>query len=240
MVAKFNWGGNGATLGRMKCLEAMLPISEVGTPDHEYMADYIREKRLLLVCKYRKYIQSKISSLGECTYVRPLTDKKWQPFVLDDIFSISSGTRLETRNKQPGNRPFIGAADNNNGVTGFVSNNNASNDRNVLGVNYNGNGMCIGFYHPYECIFSDDVKRFHLKNYEDNAYVLLFFKAIILKQKSKFGYLYKFNAERMSKQRLLVPVNDNGEPDYEYMEQYAKNMMVKKYKQYLAFIDAKE
>ena len=71
-------------------------------------------------------------------------------------------------------------------------------------------------------------------------YVLLFFKAIILKQKSKFGYLYKFNAERMSKQRLLVPVNDNGEPDYEYMEQYAKNMMVKKYKQYLAFIDAKE
>lgn len=85
MVAKFNWGGNGATLGRMKCLEAMLPISEVGTPDHEYMADYIREKRLLLVCKYRKYIQSKISSLGECTYVRPLTDKKWQPFVLDDI-----------------------------------------------------------------------------------------------------------------------------------------------------------
>ena len=114
-----------------------------------------------------------------------------------------------------------------------------SSEGNVLGVNYNGNGMCIGFYHPYECIFSDDVKRFHLKNYEDNAYVLLFFKSIILKQKSKFGYLYKFNAERMAKQRLLVPVNDDCKPDYEYMEQYAKNMMLKKYKQYLAFLDAK-
>lgn len=240
MVAKFNWGGNGATLGRMKRLEAMLPTSESDAPDYEYMADYIREKRHALMCKYRKYLQRQISNLGKCADVLPLTDKKWEPFILDDIFKISSGTRLESRNKQLGTRPFIGAADNNNGVTGFVSNNNASKDSNVLGVNYNGNGMCIGFYHPYECIFSDDVKRFHLKNYEDNAYVLLFFKSIILKQKSKFGYLYKFNAERMAKQRLLVPVNDDGKPDYEYMEQYAKNMMLKKYKQYLAFLETKE
>mgnify|MGYP000865696617 CR=1 FL=1 len=240
MIAKFNWGGNGATLGRMKRLEAMLPTSELGTPDFEYMTNYICEKRLSMLNRYKKYIRQQIIFLGDHIDMIPLKDKKWAPLILDDIFTIGSGTRLETRNKQPGNKPFVGAADNNNGVTGFVSNTNASNDRNVLGVNYNGNGMCIGFYHPYECIFSDDVKRFHLKNYEDNAYVLLFFKAIILQQKSKFGYLYKFNAERMSKQRLLVPVNDAGEPDYEYMEQYSKNMMLKKYKQYLEFLDNKE
>ena len=142
---------------------------------------------------------------------------------------------------QIGNRPFIGATDNyiNNGITEWVNNTNESIDQNLLGVNYNGSVGEV-FYHPYECIFSDDVKRFHLKDYEDNAYVLLFFKAIILQQKSKFGYLYKFNAERMSKQRLLVPVNDAGEPDYEYMEQYSKNMMFKKYEQYLAFLDNKE
>ena len=62
------------------------------------------------------------------------------------------------------------------------------------------------------------------------------FRFYILQQKSIFGYLYKFNAERMSKQRLLVPIDDDGEPDYDYMEQYAKNMMLKKYKQYLAFL----
>ena len=100
--------------------------------------------------------------------------------------------------------------------------------------------MCIGFYHPYECIFSDDVKRFQLKKYKDNKFVLLFFKMIILQQKSKFGYLYKFNAERMAKQRLLVPLNSDGEPDYEYMEQYIKNMMLKKYQQYLAFLSEKD
>lgn len=37
MDAKFNWGGNGATLSRMKRLEALLPTSDTGTPDFEYM-----------------------------------------------------------------------------------------------------------------------------------------------------------------------------------------------------------
>lgn len=35
----------------------------------------------------------------------------------------------------------------------------------------------------------------------------------------------------------MLPISDDGKPDYEYMEQYAKNMMLKKYEQYLAFID---
>ena len=35
----------------------------------------------------------------------------------------------------------------------------------------------------------------------------------------------------------MLPVTDGGRPDYEYMEQYAKNMMLKKYEQYLGFIE---
>ena len=34
----------------------------------------------------------------------------------------------------------------------------------------------------------------------------------------------------------MLPVTDSGEPDYEYMEQYAKNMMLCKYQQYLTFL----
>ncbi len=35
----------------------------------------------------------------------------------------------------------------------------------------------------------------------------------------------------------MLPVTDVGEPDYEYMEQYSKNMMLRKYKQYLEFVN---
>lgn len=41
----------------------------------------------------------------------------------------------------------------------------------------------------------------------------------------------------MLRQKLMLPVDDDGKPDYAYMEQYVKNMMLRKYKQYLAFID---
>lgn len=45
------------------------------------------------------------------------------------------------------------------------------------------------------------------------------------------------NKDSIKRERIMLPVNDSGEPDYEYMEQYAKNMMLRKYKQYLAFLE---
>lgn len=180
-----------------------------------------------------------ITNLDETLNLSVITKKLWNSFSISDIFDILPGKRLVAADASPGDRPFIGALDNSNGIARFVCDKNASLDKNVLGVNYDGNGMVIGFYHPYECIFSDSVKRFHLKHYEDNAFVLLFMKVAILQQKSKFGYLYKFNAERMANTRIMLPVTDDGAPDYEYMEQYTKSLMLKKYKQYLAFVETK-
>lgn len=165
-----------------------------------------------------------------------LSDREWKEFFLEDIFSVGSGKRLTNADKIDGTRPFIGATDNMNGVTGFVDNENSSLDNNVLGVNYNG-APCIGFYHPYECIFTDDVKRLHLKNHEDNQYVLLFFKTIILQQKNKYCYGYKFNERRMLRQIIVVPVDDNDEPDYEFMEDYMKELMAAKRKQYQKYVE---
>lgn len=149
-----------------------------------------------------------------------LDEKTWEEFPLESVFTVSAGKRLETRNKVDGSRPFIGATDNGNGITGFVSNDNASKDRNVLGVNYNG-APCIAFYHPYECIFTDDVKRLHLKDWTDSENSLLPFSPIFAMQRPKYSYGYKFKEQRMLRQKLMLPVIDDGEPDYEYMEQYA-------------------
>lgn len=151
-------------------------------------------------------------------------EKEFQPFVINDIFEIRPGKRLVAADSTLGARPFIGALDNSNGVARFVSDSNESLDSNVFGVNYNGNGMVIGFYHPYECIFSDDVKRFHLRDTSDGRDVLLYVKVPILMQKSKFGYLYKFNAQRMEKTRVMLPVGDGGEPDWDYMSSFAEQM----------------
>lgn len=163
-------------------------------------------------------------------------DKSFRPFAIEQVFEIRPGKRLVAANSTPGNRPFIGALDNNNGVARFVSDANDSIDSNVLGVNYNGNGMVIGFYHPYECIFSDDVKRFHLKDAEDDRDTLLYTKVPILMQKSKFGYLYKFNAKRMERTKIVLPVDNDGCPDWAYMSSCSsalRSMLIGRYRLYL-------
>lgn len=238
MGAKFNWGGNGATLNRMKRLEMMLPAKADGTPDWDYMEEYVQSIKRRKIEKYKAYVKKQIEQL-EYSDIPSLNEVEWKPFLLSDIFEIKPGKRLVSAHSSEGNIPFIGALDNNNGVARFVSDTNSSLDKNVLGVNYNGNGMVIGFYHPYECIFSDDVKRFHLKNYADGKFVLLFMKVAILMQKKKFGYLYKFNADRMAHTQIMLPAGDDGQPDYGYMEQYSKNLMLRKYEQYLAFTEKK-
>lgn len=53
MKAKFNWGGNGATLGRLKKLKIMLPVTDTGEPDYQFMEDYIKE---LILKKYFQYL----------------------------------------------------------------------------------------------------------------------------------------------------------------------------------------
>lgn len=221
---------------RMVKSKLMLPVTDSGEPDYEYMAEYTRQMREAILAKYRAYVEERIAEIGEVVEIPALDEKEWHEFPLDDIFTVGAGKRLETRNKIPGVRPFIGATDNGNGVTGFVGNDNASKDSNVLGVNYNG-APCIAFYHPYECIFTDDVKRLHLRNYEDNKFVLLFFVSVFAKQRSKYSYGYKFKEQRMLRQKLMLPVTDSDEPDYEYMEQYSKNVMLRKYRQYLTFLE---
>lgn len=223
---------------RIKNMRIMLPVDDEGEPDYEYMAEYARRKRVAMLDRYRDHAGGRVADLGDVVEIPALGEKEWREFALGDLFSVGSGRRLETRNKKPGKRPFVSAADNGNGVTGYVANDNASKDSNVLGVNYNG-APCIAFYHPYECIFSDDVKRLHLKDREDGEFVLLFFVAVFAQQREKYGYGYKFKEGRMLRQKLMLPVDGKGEPDYEYMEQYVKNAMIRKYSQYLAFLDGR-
>lgn len=173
-LEKFGWGGYSATLGRFRKTRFLLPTKD-NKPDWTFMEEYMKELE-------QRVYPKKEFVFHQITDNRSLQEVDWGQFPIDELFTISSGVRLTKKNMKPGKRPFIGATDSNNGITNFISNTNRSLDSNVLGVNYNGS-VVENFYHPYEAIFSDDVKRLHLRNYTDNKYVLLFFKTLILKTK---------------------------------------------------------
>ncbi len=166
-----------------------------------------------------------------------LNDRKWKEFSIADIFVIKSGKRLTTADMDSGNLPFIGATELNNGVTNWINTPNETLDHNVLGVNYNGS-VAEAFYHPYSCVFSDDVKRLHLKNADDGKYILLFCSMLIRKQKVKYTYGYKFNGNRMARQKILLPITDDGSPDYVFMEQYIREREDRLKQKYIDFVNA--
>lgn len=223
----FNREINNLRINREKVL---LPVDDFQKPDYAFMEEYIRERERQIVQSYIDCIDNYVQIPEEGT--APMNVKKWAEFELAAIFDICPGKRLTKNDMCPGNKPFIGATDSNNGVTAFTSSTNASEDSNVLGVNYNGS-VVENFYHPYTCLFSDDVKRFRTKQVAGNKYIYLFLKTMILQQKVKYTYGYKFNEQRMRKQMLLLPVNEAGRPDWAYMEEYVKYLFAKLSVQYL-------
>ncbi len=223
--------GRANSLSRIKKTRIQLPIGDYNEPDWLFMEVYIKERQQQLLQKYIRFIDIANQTRGG----QPVEAHEWNEFLVSDIFDIKPGKRLTKSDMIPGIRPFIGATEANNGVTNFVSNTNVSLDRNVLGVNYNGS-VVENFYHPYECIFSDDVKRFQLKNKSANKYVYLFMKSVILQQKNKYAYGYKFNEERMRKQKILLPVDDAGKPNWAYMENYGRQLIQQQIRTYLEYL----
>ena len=211
----------------------MLPANEKGEPDFEFMEAFMKQKEREKFQEYNNYIITRIKALKDFKTVEPIEEKEFLEFEIEKLFKVKSGKRLTKADMKKGNKPFIGATDSNNGITEFVSNTNNSEDSNVLGVNYNGS-VVENFYHPYKAIFSDDVKRLSFIETEDNKHLFLFVKTQILKQRAKYQYGYKFNGTRMNRQKIMLPVNDQNEPDYDYMENYMMQLEYKKLTEYLS------
>jgi len=59
-MVKFNWGGNGATLTRLKKIKIFFPINTQGEIDYEYMENYTKNIETEQLQKYLTYIGNKI------------------------------------------------------------------------------------------------------------------------------------------------------------------------------------
>lgn len=230
LVERFSWGSYGATLTRLRKSRIYLPANQDGEPDFAFMSSFMQQVEQDILGTTLSYFADK----QEITPPHANNQINWKTFLIRDVLTISAGKRLTKADMQIGNRPFIGATDSfiNNGITEWVNNTNESIDQNLLGVNYNGSVGEV-FYHPYECIFSDDVKRLHLKDLPDSKYIMLFIKTAIVQQKVKYAYGYKFNEQRMLKQPIMLPFTSDGTPDWQYMESYMRHIESQQIVKYL-------
>ena len=170
--------------------------------------------------------------------------KQFTEFQLHDIFYIESSIRLKSADHIPGNTPFISSRSGNNGISAWVGNMNESLDSDVLGVNYNGS-VLEAYYHPYKALFSDDVKRFKVRQPGVTFRAYLYCATAIRKLKEAYSYTKKFNGDEIDVARIKLPIadasvnTDTPEPDWEYMENYIKTIE-RKYIDQIAQVNARE
>ncbi|HHB93368.1 MAG TPA: restriction endonuclease, partial [Thioploca sp.] len=149
-----------------------------------------------------------------------------------DIAEINSGQDIYKAKRTKGNIPYVTATALNNGIGYYVGNNNKTLEKGCLSVNRNGS-VGYSFYHDYSALFSNDCRKLRLKY--PSKHVGIFISQQITRQKDKYGYGYKMGTARIKRQRIMLPINENKAPDYEYMENYMKQLELKKLKKYLQY-----
>lgn len=236
MTAKFNWGGNGATLGRMKRLTVMLPVTDSGELDYEYMAEYTRQKRETMLNKYFEYVEERIAEM-EHKGIPALDEKEWKPILISSMFELVRGRENNMAMLEDGDTPLISAKANNNGLKGFVHNPKKIIIGQCITLNNDGDGGAgLAYYQPANMALDSHVTAL-VPLFDMSAFSMLFIAKCISGLHGFFGHGLSISNPRAKRLRIMLPVTDTGEPDYAYMEQYSKNMMLRKYKQYLEFIN---
>lgn len=165
------------------------------------------------------------------TEIPLLEEQPWKEFLLTDLFpTIQRGKRLTKANQVSGDIPYVSSRAVKNGIDNYVSNNdNVRKFSNCMTI-ANSGSVGSSFYHEYEFVASDHVT--HLKNETFSKYVYLFISALTKRMSEGYNFNREINDSRISREKIILPVDDNSSPNYQYMEQYIKNVMSPKYLNY--------
>lgn len=232
-VCKYTYGHMGNKDG-IKRERIMLPIDENNNPDYQFMEDYVKELMARKREQYLEYCKKQLEIVGGVRPLIPLKDKEWQSFFIVDIFSsIQRGKRLKTADHLSGKVPYVSSSALNNGVDNFVSNKKCVRRFSNCISLANSGSVGSSFYEPFEFVASDHIT--HLKNEDFNKYHYLFLATITSRLSQKYNFNREINDKRISREIILLPVNDESVPDYDYMEQYSKNLLCKKLQSYIDY-----
>lgn len=122
-----------------------------------------------------------------------------------------------------GDVPYVGATNRNNGVLSFldVEPNNVIKGNCIVFI-CNGDGSIgLSVYRSSDFVGSVDVKVG--RSQYINKYVGMYLTTVADTVRPHYSFGYKRTMPRLKNESLLLPITPDGQPDYEYMEQYMRN-----------------
>ncbi|MEA3512370.1 MAG: N-6 DNA methylase [Campylobacterota bacterium] len=155
-------------------------------------------------------------------YTLKLNIQNWKYFNIEKIFEVKgtkSFTKTEIKNYQKGNFPYIVTSSENNGVQGLYD--KYTENGNVLTIDSATVGSC--FYQKSNFSASDHVEKL-VPRFDMNIYIALFILTIINLEKIRYGYGRKFAQLRIKTTNIKLPQDNNGNPDWKFIEDYIKSL----------------
>lgn len=195
-------------------LSVSLPTTPNGAPDWAYMESYMANLETR-VAESLSLLQA-----AKDAEKKKVDTREWGSFALGTLFNIVKGKRLTKAEMKSGKIPFIGSSALNNGCTAMIGNDKNQHPENTITVCYNGS---VGetFYQDQPYIASDDVNVLYPK-FTMNRQIALFIVPLIKGVSSRYDYIDKWKKEAMEADKIYLPIDKNGDPDWDYMEEYMK------------------
>lgn len=209
---------------------------------NKYKYNYGRQanktlKNILIPSQISEELKNKLTTyhkeLEESISQKPLTEEKiklevdkWEDFNVKDIFKLKKAKpvhAVELEDVGNGKLPYITRTSFNNGTEKFILEdiNFDENINNQNCISIGGEGL-VAFYQQNKFIAGNNITLLYNKNL--NKYNSMFLNTLLTKQlKEKFNYGRGATKERISQLKIKLP-SKNGNPDFEYMENYIKSL----------------
>lgn len=208
---------------RIKREKMLLPVKEDGEIDFDFMSRFMQDVEKDILKTTLETFKRRLN-VNKCK----MGGVKWKNFFLIDVFpnlipGKSKGLNHLTQTANGGIN-YLGATNLNNGVLGYVLPVQQQIQKgNCVAFIRNGEGsMGYAVYKAEDFIATSDISVGY--NRHLNRYTGLFITTIADRVRGKYNFGYKRNGLRLSKEILTLPVKENNEIDWDFMENYMREI----------------
>ncbi len=126
---------------------------------------------------------------------------------------------------QDGNIPLVSAKKCDNGYKAFISENGKRlYEGHCITLNNDGDGGAgLAYYQPTKMALDSHVTAL-IPKVPMSKHTMLFIARSISMQRSLFGHGRSINSARLRIFRLMMPMDENNQPDFNFMEEYMKSV----------------
>lgn len=188
--------------------EIKLPQSCDGSPDWDYMESYMRTLH-----------HKPLTTKNKKENIVSLHPADWKRFRIEDLFDCSTTSAILPDDMLEGNIPYITRSGENNGNSGRLGNTDKIVHGNCITIGAEG---AIAFYQPED--FIPGVKVYTIRHELLNKANAMFIVGILNMEYYKYSYGRARILEKLKNESVMLPVKNDGSPDWDYMENYIKSL----------------